>query len=139
MIRGKTRHQLFLPDAVSKRLTAMAKAQNRALSDLLLEAVETWLNQRSAPQVDERIIQRLDRIARAVDEGNREAFIIGHSLNRFVRHQLIYASALPAPGEDARAQGEKRFQAFMDSVARALAKDADNDNHATEAPKSAQG
>jgi hypothetical protein len=125
MIRGKTRHQLFLPDAVSRRLAAMAKAQNKALSDLLLEAVDLWLNQRSAPQVDEQVAKRLDRIARAVDAGNREAFIISHTLHRFARHQLIYAAALPAPGEDAKALGEKRYQAFIDSVARTLAKGVD--------------
>jgi predicted transcriptional regulator len=130
---------LFLPDDVSKRLTAMAKAQNRALSDLLLEAIDLWLNQRSGPQIDDRIVKRLDRISRAVDEGNREAFIISHTLNRFVRHQLIYAAALPAPGEDAKALGEKRFQALLDSIARTLANGADNDNQAAGAHKASEG
>lgn len=139
MVRGKTRHQLFLPDDVSKRLTAMAKAQNRALSDLLLEAIDLWLNQRSGPQVDDRIVKRLDRISRAVDEGNREAFIISHTLSRFVRHQLIYAAALPAPGEDAKALGEKRFQALLDSIARMLANSADNDNQAVGVRRASEG
>jgi predicted DNA-binding protein len=40
MIRGKTRHQLFLPDELSRRLTAMATRQKRSRSDLLLEMVE---------------------------------------------------------------------------------------------------
>jgi hypothetical protein len=50
---------------------------------------------------------------------------------RFIRHQLIYAAALPPPGEDAKAVGEKRFQGFLDSVAQMLAKGADNDNEPT--------
>lgn len=121
MIRGKTRHQLFLPDELSKRLAVMAKSQKRARSNLLVEMVDAWMNRRATPQVDDRIAARLDRIARAVDEGNREAFIISHSLHRFVRHQLIYAAALPAPGDDAKALGEKRFDMFLDSLAQVLA------------------
>ena len=120
MIRGKTRHQLFLPDELSKRLAAMASSQNRARSDLLVEMVDAWMNRRAAPPVDDRIMARLDRIARAVEEGNREAFIISHSLHRFVRHQLIYTSALPTPGDDAKALGQKRYDMFLDSPARML-------------------
>jgi predicted transcriptional regulator len=139
MVRGKTRHQLFLPDEVSKRLTKMAKAQNRALSDLLLEAVQQWLNQRSAPAIDEKIAKRLDRVARTVDEVNRENFIISHSLNRFIRHQLIMNAALPQPDDAARALGEQRFQTFMDALAKRLAKSAENDNQAPDGAKIANG
>ena len=52
-----------------------------------------------------------------------------------IRHQLIYAAALPAPAEDAKALGEKRFKAFLDSVAQMIAKGADNDNEPPEAGK----
>ena len=62
---------------------------------------------------------------------------IGHGAKNMavVRHQLIYSAALPAPGEDAKALGEKRFQAFLDSVAQMMAKGADNDNELPEADK----
>jgi predicted transcriptional regulator len=131
MIRGKTRHQLFLPDDLSKRLAAMAKSQKRARSDLLLEMVDAYLNRRSAVQTEDHIGAKLDRIAREVTKGNSECFIISHCLYRFIRHQLVYAAALPPPDEAARALGEKRYQAFLDSVARVMAKGADNDNEPT--------
>jgi len=134
MIRGKTRHQLFLPDDMSRRLTAMAKSQKRARSDLLLEMVEAFLTRRATPEIDERILVRLDRIARAVERGNSECVIISHSLARFIRHQLIYAAALPTPGADAQALGEKRYRAFLDAVARMMA-NADNDNEPAQADK----
>ncbi len=130
MIRGKTRHQLFLPDEMSKRLTAMAKSQKRSRSELLLEMVDAYMNRRSGPQVDDRIVAKLDRIARAVDKGNDECFVISHTLYRFIRHQLMYAAALPVPSEDAKALGEKRYQALLDSVAKMMARGADNDNQA---------
>jgi predicted transcriptional regulator len=135
MIRGKTRHQLFLPDEMSRRLTAMAKSQKRSRSDLLLEMVDTYMNRRSASQTEDRLIAKLDRLAREVSKTNNECVVISHSLYRFIRHQLIYAATLPAPGEDAKALGEKRFHVFLDSVAQLLAKGADNDNEPPETSK----
>jgi predicted transcriptional regulator len=135
MIRGKTRHQLFLPDEMSKRLSAMAKAQKRARSDLLVEMVDAYMNRRSAPQVDDRIIAKLDRIARAVDKGNDECFVISHTLYRFIRHQLMYAAALPSPDKEAQALGEKRYQALLDSVAKMMAKGANKDDQLPTTPK----
>ena len=132
MIRGKTRHQLFLPDEMSKRLAAMAKSQKRARSDLLLEMVDAYLNRRSAPQAEERIGPKLDKMAQRVTKLSSECFIISHCLSRFIRHQLIYAAALPQPGDEARALGEKRYQAFLDSVAQLMAKGAGNDNEPAE-------
>jgi predicted transcriptional regulator len=135
MIRGKTRHQLFLPDEMSKRISAMAKSQKRSRSDLLMEMVDAYMNKRATPQADDRVLAKLDRIARAVDKGNDECFVISHSLSRFIRHQLIYAASLPVPGQDATALGDKRYQAFLDSVAKMMAKGADNDNELPQVPK----
>jgi predicted transcriptional regulator len=135
MIRGKTRLQLFLPDEMSNRLAAMAKSQRRARSDLLVEMVDAYMNRRAAPQADDRIGMKLDRIARAVNQANSECIVIGYSLSRFIRHYLICAAALPPPGADARAVGEKQYQAFLDSIARMLAKGAENDNEPPETGK----
>jgi predicted transcriptional regulator len=135
MIRGKTRHQLFLPDEMSRRLTAMAKGQKRSRSDLLLEMVEAYLNRRSAAQTEGGLNAKLDRLAREVRQTNNECVVISYSLYRFIRHELIYAAALPPPGNDATALGEKRFQRFLDSVAQMMAKRADNDNQSVEASK----
>jgi hypothetical protein len=71
---------------------------------------------------------RLDRLAREARKTNNECIVISHSIYRFIRHELIYAAALPPPGEDAKALGEKRFQMFLDSVAKMMAKSADNEN-----------
>jgi hypothetical protein len=109
--------------------------KKRSRSDLLLEMVEGYMNRRSASQTEDRMNAKLDRLAREVSRTSNECVVISHSLYRFIRHQLIYAAALPAPGEDARALGEKRFQAFLDSVAQVMAKGADNDNEPPEADK----
>ncbi len=79
--------------------------------------------------------EEFDRVARAVDKGNDECFVISHTLYRFIRHQLMYAAALPAPDKEAQALGEKRYQALLDSVAKIMAKGADNDNEVPQTAK----
>ena len=73
----------------------MAKSQKRSRSDLLLEMVEAYMNRRSASQAEDRLSAKLDRLAREVSKTSNECVVISHSLYRFIRHQLIYAAALP--------------------------------------------
>lgn len=135
MIRGKTRVQLFLPDEMHRRLAAMAKAQKRPRSDLLLEMIDAFLNQRSGPHPDDRILSKLDRIARALDSNTDECIVMSHSLSRFIRHQLIYNAALPMPSQDAQALGKRQYEAFLESVAKMMAKRAGNDNEIASSPE----
>ncbi len=125
MIKGKTRHQLYLPLDLSRQLDAMAKSQKRARSDLLAEIAAWYLTRRLATNTDDRVSAKLDEIERSIEKIDSETVIMSHSLSRFIRHQLIYAAALPAPGKDAEALGEKRYQAFLDSVARLMARVTD--------------
>ena len=122
MIRGKTRHQLFLPYETSKRLAAIAKSQKRARSDLLVEMVEAWLNKRAA--TDEAAIdaRRIERLQRSIDETRRESFIISYALFSFLRHYLMRSAMWPAMTDDAKAAGQKAYQAFLDGVARRMGK-----------------
>jgi hypothetical protein len=125
MIKGKTRHQLYLPLDLSRQLEAMAKSQKRARSDLLAEILNTYLTRRAAGGSDDRVLTKLDEIDRLLDKIESETVVISYSLSRSIRHQLIYAAALPPPGKDAEAVGEGRYQAFLDSVARMMARGPD--------------
>jgi hypothetical protein len=122
MIKGKTRHQLFLSYDLSRRVEAMAKSQKRSRSDLLAEILTNYLTRRAAGGGDDRVFTKLNEIDRQLNKIESETVVISHSLSRFIRHQLIYAAALPPPGKDAEALGEKRYQAFLDSVARLMAR-----------------
>ena len=128
-MHDRTRHAVLLPTPLSRRVTAMAKAQKRSKSDLLAEIVAAYVNRRSPEQPDERMFAQLDRILRVVTKTNSECIAVSYCLSRFIRHQLIQAAALPAPGDDARALGEKRYQAFLDTVARLVALDTSSINH----------
>jgi hypothetical protein len=122
-MRDNIRHEVFLPTALSQRIVAMAKAQKRAKSNLLAEIIDVHLNRRWAAQPDERMFAKMDRILRLTTKTNNETIMISYCLSRFIRHQLIYAAALPPPGADAIAVGEKRYQQFLDTVAKLVARD----------------
>ena len=128
MIKGKTRHQLFLPLDLSRRVEAMAKSQKRSRSDLLAEILTSYLTRRAATDGADRVFAKLDEMDRTLGKIESETVIISHSLSRLIRHQLVYAAALPPPGKDAEAAGEKRYQAFLDSVSRMMARGAETED-----------
>lgn len=98
----KTRHQLFLPDDLSRRLSALARSSGRARSEILVEAMEAWFSRRAAPPDSEAIRIRLDRIERAAAAASRTQQMLWEAMSRLIRYQLITAAGLPAP--DAAAQ-----------------------------------
>lgn len=58
----KTRHQLFLPKEMSRRLEHLAKSSGRARSEVLVEALHARFNLRQASKSGEAIGIRLIRI-----------------------------------------------------------------------------
>jgi len=123
MTADKVRHQLLLSAALSQRIATMAKARHCSKSDLLADMIDAYLNRRWQEQPSERILARLDQIHRLAVRTNYETILVSYCLSRFIRHQLIYAATLPPPGEDARAIGVKRYELFLDTVARLIARD----------------
>jgi len=117
----KTRHQLFLPEHLSKRMEAMAKASNRARSVILVEALEAWFERRGAPNADEAILARLTRIERRFALFNYNLELLWEGVSRLIRHQLITAAGLPPPTDADRALGARQHQAFLDEIAERLA------------------
>lgn len=100
MIRGKTRHQLFLPDEMSRRLAAMAKSLKRPRSALLLDMVDAYLNRRAASPEDQQNLN-LDRLEREVRRDGNELAAVSHMRSLFFRYQLIYNASLPPPDDAA--------------------------------------
>jgi len=112
----KTRHQLFLPEDMSRRLANLAKSSGRARSEILVEALDAWLTRRASPKTDEAIGLRLVRIERNVEWLRRNQGLVWEVMARLVRYQLIMASEDP-PTAQATAAGAKLFSAFIDEMA----------------------
>jgi hypothetical protein len=112
----KTRHQLFLPEDMSRRLAHLASASGRARSEILVEALDAWFARRQAPKTDEAIGTRLTRIERNLDWLRRNEGLVWEIMARLVRHQLIASAQMP-PSKEAQAVGSKLFSELIDEIA----------------------
>jgi len=116
----KTRHQLFLPEDMSRRLAHIAQSSGKARSEILVEALDAWLTRRQAPRTDEAIGARLTRIERNLDWLRRNEALVWEIMARIARHQLISSAQTP-PSREAQAVGAKLFAEVVDEVADRLA------------------
>jgi predicted DNA-binding protein len=117
----KIRHQLFLPKELSARLDRIASGTGRARSELLVEALEAWLNRRNPAAAEEALAARLTRFERHVEAVKRQQGLQWEVLARMLRHQLLTAAALPPADAAAQASALKAFEAVIDELADRLA------------------
>lgn len=118
----KTRHQLFLPEDLGRRLAALARGSGRARSEILVEALEAWFTRRAAVPSDEAVLIRLARLDQALGRLSRSQELLWEGMSRLIRHQLVTAASLPVPDAAAQALGARLHQAFLDEIAQRLAK-----------------
>lgn len=116
----KTRHQLFLPEDMSRRLAHVAGTSGKPRSEILVEALDAWFNRREAPKDSEVIGSRLTRIERQLDWLRRNEGLVWEITARMVRHQLIVGAQAPI-SKEAEAAGAKLFATLIDEVADRLA------------------
>lgn len=117
----KVRHQLFLPKELSARLDRIASGTGRARSELLVEALEAWLNRRNPVAAEDALAARLTRFERHVEAVRRQQGLQWEVLARMMRHQLLTAAALPPADATAQASAMKAFEAVIDELAERLA------------------
>lgn len=117
----KIRHQLFLTKELSARLDRIATGTGRARSELLVEALEAWLNRRNPAAAEEALGARLTRFERHIEAVRRQQGLQWEVLARMLRHQLIIASALPPADAAVQASASRAFEAFIDELAERLA------------------
>ena len=117
----KVRHQLFLPKELSARLDRIANGTGRARSELLVEALEAWLNRRNPAAAEEALGARLTRFERHIEAVRRQQGLQWEVLARMLRHQLLTASALPPPDAAMQATAMRSFEAAIDEIADRLA------------------
>jgi predicted DNA-binding protein len=113
----KVRHQLFLTKELSARLDRIANGTGRARSELLVEALEAWLNRRNPAAIEEALGARLTRFERLLESVRRQQGLQWEVLARMLRHQLLIAAGLPPAGAELQASALKAFEAFIDELA----------------------
>ena len=113
----KVRHQLFLTKEVSGRLDRIARGTGRARSELLVEALDAWLNRRNPAAAEEALGARLTRFERHIEAVRRQQGLQWEVLARMLRHQLIVAAGLPAADAASEAGALRAFEAVIDDLA----------------------
>ena len=117
----KVRHQFFLPKELSARLDRIATGTGRARSELLVEALEAWLNRRNPAAAEEALGARLTRFERHIEAVRRQQGLQWEVLARMLRHQLLIAAGLPAADRAAQASALRAFETVIDELADRLA------------------
>jgi predicted transcriptional regulator len=119
--KEKVRHQLFLAKELSARLGRIATGSGRARSELLVEALEAWLNRRNPAAAEEALGARLTRFERHIEAVRRQQGLQWEVLARMLRHQLLVAAGLPPADAELQASALKAFEAFIDELADRIA------------------
>lgn len=117
----KVRHQLFLTKELSGRLDRIAIGTGRARSELLVEALETWLNRRNPAVAEEALGARLTRFERHIEAVRRQQGLQWEVLARMLRHQLLMAAGLPPADAATQASALRTFEAAIDEMAERIA------------------
>jgi predicted transcriptional regulator len=120
-MKGKVRHQLFLPKPLSDRLEALAARPGASKSAILTDAVTAWLNRRGASELDDRFGGRLDRLSTGLARIERDGHLILETLALFMRFELAIQAPLADNDHAGRAVGRDRFEAFVTQVGRQVA------------------
>ena len=115
------RHQLFLPQALSERLDALARGPGASRSKILAEALAAFLDRKGGDEVELRFAKRLDRLSNQLARIERNGHIGLESLALFIRYMLTVNAPLPESDKAAQAIGRDRFQAFVERVGQSLA------------------
>jgi predicted transcriptional regulator len=113
----KVRHQLFLTKELSARLDRIANGTGRARSELLVEALEAWLNRRNPAAAEEALGARLTRFERHIEAVRRQQGLQWEVLARMLRHQLVTAAGLPPADAASQASALKAFEVFIEELA----------------------
>lgn len=117
----KVRHQLFLTKELSARLDRIATGTGRARSELLVEALETWLNRRHPAAAEEALGVRLTKFERHLEAVRRHQGLQWEVLARMLRHQLLIAAGLPPADAAMQASALRSFEAAIDELVDRLA------------------
>ena len=116
----KPRHHLYLDQALSDQLEALAARPGSSKSAIVADALRSEFGRQGRHEADALFGARLDRISRQLGRIERDGHVLLESLALFVRYQLMVTAPLPEADAAGRAIGRERFEAFVTQVGRQL-------------------
>lgn len=126
MQTAKTRHQFYLPDALSAKLDALAEKPGASKTAILSEALSSWLERGALSDLDERFGPRLDRQNRALERTEEKIDLLTETLGVFIQFQMTLTAHQPAFPSETVKLGRERYESLVNTAARRLAKRGSN-------------
>src|SRR3546814_3930808 len=96
----KPRHHLYLDDALTEQLDALARKPGSSKSAIVADALRSYLARRGTKELDDLLKTRLDRISRQLGRIERDQQVLLETLALFVRYQLNVTAPLPEADQD---------------------------------------
>ncbi len=119
----KARLSVYLDYEIMQSLGAYAARRGQSRSLIAEAAIASFLSPDAAERQEAAMTKRLDQLDRRLSRTERDVGIAVELTALFVRFWLASTPALPEPAQAAaRAQGDKRYDAFMETLGRRLAK-----------------
>ncbi|AEQ53580.1 CopG family transcriptional regulator [Pelagibacterium halotolerans] len=119
----KDRLNVYFDPSLTAELEALAARRKVSKSQVVEAALASYLSPDAADQREAAITRRLDRLTRAVERLERNQTISTEALALFVRFWLTTTPPLPdTKREAAQAKGRERYEGFVETLGRRLAK-----------------
>lgn len=114
---------IYFEPGLMRQVSVLAARRRWTKSSVIEAAVASFFSADSAERQEAALSRRLDRITRLLDRLEQGQRIGTEALAVFVRHWLTVTPPLPASVQTAaRAAGRERYKAYVDAVAREIAR-----------------
>lgn len=117
----KSKHTFRLPPDLADRLADYARRKRVTQAQVVETALNSFLSPDGSERMEAAFSRRIDRVVRQLDKLDYRAELNSEALALFVRFWLTANPALPDAGlAAAQAQGKKRFEGFVEALARKM-------------------
>ena len=116
----KPRIQPYISRDNHERLQTLGRHPNTSESRIVDEALTAYFSGAADTIGGHAILRRLDRLTRQFDRLEQKALGQGETLALFVRYFMVTPPVPKEAQEAAQAQGDVRFESFLDQLARDL-------------------
>jgi hypothetical protein len=117
----KRRHEFYLDEDISDRLSAMAAKPGSSKTGIMTDALRAYFERGAANELDERFKARLDKQSLQLARIERDQQIVAESVALLARFQFMVSAPVPESDRAARAMAQERFKGFLEQVSRRVA------------------
>jgi hypothetical protein len=119
----KPRLSVYLDPEIMTNLTGLAKRKEQPKSLIAEAAIASFLTPDDADRHEAALVRRLDFLTRQGERLERDLTIAVEALALFIRFWLTVTPSLPESAQTAaQAKGRERFESFLETLGRRLAK-----------------